>query len=259
VNRLILLLLGLIQTSVFAQGSLGPPPPPPTNSPAGYTLDFGTSAPPAYIGGVTYVAVWDNNLNFNLGYFTFPATSAWLAIRQPDGSFVPVFPMTPSAVALFGHGLVYSYTPGFPILGNTAVRVADFRAGLWYALFSYGFVTYAGQLVLPPDTNPPVIVQINATPDILWPPNRRMVPIQLAVDALDDQDPAPVARIAGVTSNEPGNPSQPDWEITGPLSLNLRADRLGTGKGRIYTITIECQDAAGNVSSGSVEVTVPHH
>jgi hypothetical protein len=260
VNRLILLLFGLIHASLFAQGSLGPPPPPlSTGAPPAYTLDFGTSAPPAYIGEVTYVTVSDNNLNFSLGYFTSPATSAWLAKRQPDGSLVPVFQMTPSGVALSGYGFVYAYGPGFPIMGNSAVRAADFRAGLWYALFSYGAVTYAAQLAPTPDTTPPLILGIGANPDVLWPPNHRMMSVRLTVDASDDQDPAPVAHIVRVTSNESDNPPQPDWEITGPLSLNLHAERLGKGSGRIYTITVECDDAAGNVSFGSVEVTVPHH
>jgi len=51
----------------------------------------------------------------------------------------------------------------------------------------------------------------------------------------------------------------PDWEITGAHTLNLRAERLGKGPGRIYTIIVECKDSSGNVSIGSVDVTVPHN
>ena len=50
----------------------------------------------------------------------------------------------------------------------------------------------------------------------------------------------------------------PDVEITGVLTLQLRAERSGSGPGRIYTATIECQDAAGNVSTRDVQVRVPH-
>jgi hypothetical protein len=169
-----------------------------------------------------------------------------------------MFQMTPVMAAVFGYGLVYSYTPGFPIFGNSNVQLADFRAGLWYAQFTFGSVTYTGRLLWPADTTPPLIRRIIASPNVLWPPNHRMVPIQLTVDVIDDQDPAPVAHIVGVASNEPENPFQPEVEMTGPLSLNLRSERLARGDGRIYTITIECQDATGNVSSASVEVRVPH-
>jgi hypothetical protein len=85
-----------------------------------------------------------------------------------------------------------------------------------------------------------------------------MVPVRVHVNAVDNLDPSPVVRITQVTSNEPQNPLAPEWEITGTQSLNLRADRLGKGKGRIYTIVVECKDKDGNVSSASVNVMVPH-
>jgi hypothetical protein len=108
------------------------------------------------------------------------------------------------------------------------------------------------------DTLPPQILSIEATPNVLWPPNKRMIPVNLIVDAVDNCDPSPVATITQVTSNEPENPSAPDWEITGPLSVNLRADRLGMGQARIYKIQVQCEDSSGNISFASVNVAVPH-
>jgi hypothetical protein len=122
---------------------------------------------------------------------------------------------------------------------------------------SYTWYVYKAEWV-PRDTTPPRIVGIVATPNVLWPPNRRMVPVRVHVNAVDNLDPSPVVRITQVTSNEPQNPLAPEWEITGTQSLNLRADRLGKGKGRIYTIVVECKDKDGNVSSASVNVMVPH-
>ena len=49
-----------------------------------------------------------------------------------------------------------------------------------------------------------------------------------------------------------------DWVITGPLSVSLRAERLGSGTGRVYTIGISCTDTSGNTSSGTTTVTVAH-
>jgi hypothetical protein len=51
----------------------------------------------------------------------------------------------------------------------------------------------------------------------------------------------------------------PDWEVTGAFTANLRAERSGTGNGRIYTITVECADASENSSAASAEVIVPHN
>ena len=51
---------------------------------------------------------------------------------------------------------------------------------------------------------------------------------------------------------------EPDWEITGDLTLKLRAERAGNGPGRFYTITFEGSGAAGNVSAPrTVMVVVP--
>ena len=66
-----------------------------------------------------------------------------------------------------------------------------------------------------------------------------------------------------VSSNEPVNgtgdgDTAPDWVITGNLTVDLRAERSGTGSGRVYTITVRCTDASGNSSTKTVTVTVPH-
>jgi hypothetical protein len=66
-----------------------------------------------------------------------------------------------------------------------------------------------------------------------------------------------------VTSNEPvngtgdGNTS-PDWIILDAHHVQLRAERAGTGNGRIYTIGITCIDSGGNSSHQTVTVSVPH-
>jgi hypothetical protein len=60
----------------------------------------------------------------------------------------------------------------------------------------------------------------------------------------DVVDSTPAARIVSVTSKEPKNDrgdgnTAPNWEITGDLTLNLRAERSGLGNGRIYAIAAE--------------------
>jgi hypothetical protein len=108
------------------------------------------------------------------------------------------------------------------------------------------------------DTTPPQILNLTANPNILWPANHRLVPVKLTVNATDDSGGALKFRISKVSSNERVTGSAPDWQLTGALSLNLRAERSAKGKGRVYTVTVECQDPSGNVSSAAVQVRVPH-
>ena len=91
-----------------------------------------------------------------------------------------------------------------------------------------------------------------------------MVPVTISVDVSDICDANPTCKIVAVVSDEAvegkgdGNTS-PDWEITGDLRVDLRAERSGQGDGRVYTITIECIDASGNPSITDFTVTVPHN
>jgi hypothetical protein len=107
------------------------------------------------------------------------------------------------------------------------------------------------------DTAPPEILGTSATPNMLRPPNHRMIPITVNVIALDNCDPSPTFRITGVESNQPQDPSALDWQITGPDTLNLRAERSASMGARIYTIFVDSIDSAGNTKSGTVLVTVP--
>ncbi len=115
------------------------------------------------------------------------------------------------------------------------------------------------------DTTPPVISSVSASPNVLWPPNHKMVPVTASVSVTDVCDPAVGSKcqIISVSSNEPVNGpgsgnTAPDWVITGRLTVHLRAERSGTGSGRIYTITVRCTDASGNGSTKTVTVAVPH-
>ncbi len=115
------------------------------------------------------------------------------------------------------------------------------------------------------DQTPP---QISATlrPSVIWPPNHRMVSVHADVDAFDFCGPVTIALVS-VTSNEPEN-SQGDGntapDIKGAnvgsedLTFQVRAERSGTGTGRIYTATYEATDPSGNVSHASAEIKVPH-
>jgi hypothetical protein len=117
--------------------------------------------------------------------------------------------------------------------------------------------------VLVKATTPLVIKSVTASRNKLWPPNHKMVPVKVTVSATSPGDRYPTCRIRSVASNEPENgtgdgDTAPDWQITGALTVNLRAERAGTGTGRVYTITVECTDKAGNTATKDATVTVPH-
>jgi hypothetical protein len=113
------------------------------------------------------------------------------------------------------------------------------------------------------DLEPPIINSLKVNPDLLWPPNHKMIPVKVTASATDNCTADPICQIISVNSNEPDNglgdgDKSPDWQIIGNLALKLRAERSGTGSGRTYTITIGCSDTSGNSSQREVTVTVPH-
>jgi len=103
---------------------------------------------------------------------------------------------------------------------------------------------------------------------ILWPPNHGMVYVTIKADSSDNSG-QPVTLTASVLSNEPidglgDGDIAPDWttpvinQSTGSITLQLRAERSGSGNGREYTVNITATDVSGNVSTAYVKIIVPH-
>jgi HYR domain len=167
------------------------------------------------------------------------ATFAGSATDDKDGTVPVVF--TPSSGSFFPVGTTLVVATATDFAGNVAT--ASFK------------VTVV-------DSTRPVIRGLAASPAVLWPANHKMVPVRITVDA---QDAVGVAstRIVSVSSSQPGNAggdgnTASDWEVTGDLTVNLRAERAGPGGDRTYTIAIESRDAAGNTATATVTVVVPH-
>jgi len=119
-----------------------------------------------------------------------------------------------------------------------------------------GNVVSCGTTVKVVDRIPPVIRNAVASPNVLWPPNHKMVDVRIKADIKDLCDDAKL-KIVSVTSNEPENglgdgDNSPDWEIVNNHQLKLRAERSGTGSGRVYTIKVIAEDSAGNKSPQKV-------
>jgi len=105
------------------------------------------------------------------------------------------------------------------------------------------------------DTTPPVIQSLTASPSVLNPPNHQLVPVSVSATVTDNCDAAPTTTIVSITCNEPTAPG--DVKITGAMTATLAASKGSSGNVRVYTITVQATDAAGNSSTRSVIVTVP--
>ena len=153
------------------------------------------------------------------------------------------------------------------VIGKTTDPLTYTEQGTFTITWTFddgnGNTTTQKQTVIVKDTTPPNIKNLTVSPNVLSPPNHKMVPVVVAISLSDNCDAAPACKIISVGSNEPENglgdgDTAPDWEITGNLTVNLRAERSGTGSGRVYTIKVQCTDTSGNSLMRNVIVTVPH-
>lgn len=107
-----------------------------------------------------------------------------------------------------------------------------------------------------PDEQPPVIVEAAASPAALWPPNNKLICVNLDALVTDDSGDAEWS-VVDIECNE--NCPDSDMQIVDDHTVKLRATRSGNGTGRVYTLWLQAQDAAGTVSEPyPVAVTVPH-
>ncbi len=118
-------------------------------------------------------------------------------------------------------------------------------------------VVGAERVNLPPDCS-----KARAVPDLLWPPDHRLVPITIAGVTDPDGDPVRVT-VTGITQDEPTNglgdgDTSPDGAGVGTAQPQVRAERSGTGNGRVYAISFRADDGKGGTCTGVVTVGVPH-
>jgi hypothetical protein len=114
--------------------------------------------------------------------------------------------------------------------------------------------------VLPDD--PPQLEGAAATPNVLSPADHQMVPVTVSVDLSGGCTSDTTCRIVNVLSSEPSSglgrgDLAPDWSITGPLTLLLRAEHGPGSLGRLYLIVVECVHTSGERSRTVALVVVP--
>jgi hypothetical protein len=185
---------------------------------------------------------------------THAASPGWLDAQARDADFISTYAMDNPTT----EDIAESFLPWLALRHRSdrismALRLAI--AGVIPNRLSY-FDRQSFDLFPIVASTPTTITSLTASPNLIWPPNHKMMSASLRVSL--SGSPA-VCQISVVTSNEPiTGLGQTDWVITGPLTLSLRAERAGSGSGRIYTITVTCTNTGDLSTSQTVEVRVPH-
>lgn len=227
--------------STFASG-------PAFSSPGGLAFDASGDLFVANLGSSTVARVYPTG---DAATFASSLSNCWGLAFDAAGTLL---------VSEYTAGRISRITPR----GSVTTLAAGFSGPLGLAFDAAGalyVVNGVGGTISRIGLPPPVISRVSAIPSTLWPPNGAMIPVTLQVTASGTVEPV-TCRIVSVTSSEADSGLFPgdrpgDIVTTGPLTVELRAERFGGGDGRTYTVTVEAKDAAGHASYGTVTVTVP--
>jgi len=107
------------------------------------------------------------------------------------------------------------------------------------------------------DATPPVL-QCGATPDRLWPPNGKLVPIEVGVELADATSGAAAFALVAATGGDTSD-DVADFVVGTPdVEGRIRATRLGGETARIYALAYAGRDGAGNGATCTAHIVVPH-
>lgn len=182
----------------------------------------------------------------------------------PDVQSVPLGDAVASDICCNDSVTITNDAPPLFQLGDAVVT--------WTATDCNGNSMTTTQTVHVVDTTDPSIA-LSMAPSMLWPPNHKMVEVTPTI-ATDDVccDSDIEITLISVTMDEgdstdtfdPNYDPDPDTGYLGSDiqivdgRIYLRAERSGKSDGRVYTITYRATDCAGNTSTASATVTVPH-
>ena len=251
------------------------------NSAAGAIATFSGTASDIVDGNIAVSFSPVSGSTLALGVTTVTVTATDAAGNSSSSTFtITVRDTTPPVIAQIENMVVEATGPGgatvtFPasatdIVDGTVTVHASPASGSTFALGITTVTATASDAagnssaktftITVRDTTAPMFTSLTPSITNLWPANHKMVAISVTA-VTSDTVSAVTTKIISVTSSEPDNglgdgDTANDIEITGPMTLNLRAERAGGGSGRIYTITVEAKDAAGNRTTRTTTVTV---
>ncbi|MDQ1914102.1 Ig-like domain-containing protein [Paenibacillus sp. GD4] len=161
----------------------------------------------------------------------------------------------------------YTVNDGQPVAG-TAVKLTEegiHTLRYWSVDKAGNQETVHTKLVRIDKTAP--TLQVTLSESVLFPANHRMVSVTASTYAQDRFTSDVKVTLLSVVSNEPdeglgdgdtAGDIQGAEAGTADLEFLLRAERSGKGPGRMYTVTYLASDEAGNHTTASAIVTVPH-
>ena len=116
--------------------------------------------------------------------------------------------------------------------------------------------TASRTVVVKRDATPPSVA-CEPTPDVLWPPTGKLVPVTVAVQVTDvtsGPDGFVLAALDGGAAEDRDGFAVGTPDVAG----SLRAKRAGAEEGRSYVLTYSARDRAGNDAACVATVVVPH-
>jgi len=129
------------------------------------------------------------------------------------------------------------------------------RANASSTATSYGGSRTASVTVKRDATAPDVTCEPSS--DAIWPPNHRLVPIDVAVTVTDSTSGA--AEFTLTSASGGGSDDLVGFDLGMPdVSGWARAERAGNGSDREYVLAYTGRDAAGNTRRCAVHILVPH-
>lgn len=160
-------------------------------------------------------------------------------------------------------------TPELEWVHDTGVNTTDlmlygeeYSGYVWAHVTHFSLFGYAGEH----NNQPPDISAALPSIECLWPADHKFVNVSVLGVTDPDGDELTIT-ITGVTSDEPtasdpgsgGKKHSPDAYGIGTDSASLRAERSGSGNGRVYEITFVASDGRGGETVGTVKVYVPQN
>jgi hypothetical protein len=199
---------------------------------------------------------WDMQYRNHLGIFVPPAQDLAVRIRDLADNILQTLFITTQGVHPQSIPMTHFSRDLAAYAGSTVRLSVEMQVNL------FNFDAQFDDFKLAPNCTTPTINSVSATPNVIWPPNHKMIAISVTGNASAVCGP-PVCKIVSITSDEATNgggdgSTSPDIAITGDLTALLRAERSGGFSGRTYTIVVECQDTAGNTATKTTIVRVPH-
>ncbi len=165
-------------------------------------------------------------------------------------STVVTFPANGTLAPNADGSFMYTPNPGF-----TGVDTFTYKADDGTSESNVATVT----ITVADTQGPNLTSSVSATS--LWPVSHDLINVGLTASATDNSGD-PVTIQVAVFSDEddltPASPGfSPDAKDIAPGTLRLRAERDGTGDGRVYLIVVTATDSSNNVSRNFLTVVVP--